>query len=71
MIAFNIKHGQLEYLIMPFGLCNTPGTFQSYINGSLQVYLNVFCTTYLDNVLVYSTKEEKHIRHVLDMLKWL
>ena len=71
MIVFNIRHGQFEYLIMPFGLCNVPETFQSYINNSLREYLDVFCTAYLDDVLVYNTKEEEHTRHVLDMQKWL
>ena len=71
MTAFIIKHGQFEYLVMPFGLCNAPGTFQSYINNSLREYLNVFYTVYLNNILVYSTNEEKHTEHVLKVLKWL
>ena len=69
MTAFNTKHGQFKYFVMPFGLCNVPGTFQSYINNSMHEYLDVFCTVYLDNVLVYSIKKEKHMRHVLDVLK--
>ena len=32
--AFNTRYGQFEYLVMPFGLCNAPGTFQSFINNS-------------------------------------
>ena len=70
MTAFNTRHSQFEYLVMSFGLCNASKTFQSYINNSLHEYLKVFCTAYLDNMLVYSTKK-KHIRHVLDMLKQL
>ena len=56
---------------MPFGLCNASGTFQGYINKSLREYLNVFCTVYLDNVLIYSTKKENYADHVLQMLKRL
>ena len=56
---------------MLFGLCNALGTFQSYINNSLREYLDVFCTAYLDNVLIYSTKKDKHMGHVLDVLKQL
>ena len=69
MTAFNMRHGQFEYLVMPFGLCNAPKTFQSYINNSLREYFDVFYTAYLDNMLVYSTKEEKYTRHVFDVLK--
>ena len=71
MTAFNIRHGQFEYLVMLFGLCNASETFQSYINNSLCEYLNIFCIAYLDDVLVYSTKKEEHTGHVLDMLKRL
>ena len=71
MIAFNTKHSQFEYPVMSFDLCNAPRTFQKYINNSLCEYLNVFYTTYLNNMLVYSTKEEEHIRHVRDVLKQL
>ena len=56
---------------MPFRLCNAPSTFQSYINNFLCEYLDVFCTAYLDNVFVYSMNEEKHIEHVLKVLKQL
>ena len=35
LTAFNSRYGQFEYLVMPFGLCNAPGTFQGYINESL------------------------------------
>ena len=56
---------------MPFRLCNAPGTFQSYINESLRKYFDVFCTAYLDDVLIYSTKEEDHTGHVLQVLRRL
>ena len=39
---------------MPFGLTNAPATFQSFIKITLQEYLNIFVTAYLDNILVYT-----------------
>ena len=71
LTAFNSRYGQFEYLVMLFGLCNAPRTFQGYINESLREYLNVFCTAYLDDVLIYSTKEEDHADHVLQVLRRL
>ena len=65
LTAFNSRYGQFEYLVMPFGLCNAPGTFQGCINDSLREYLDVFCTAYLDDVLIYSTRKEDHASHVL------
>ena len=71
LTAFNSRYGQFEYLVMPFGLCNALGTFQEYINESLREYLDVFCTAYLDDVLIYSGREEDYANHVLRVLKWL
>jgi hypothetical protein len=37
---------------MPFGMCNAPGTFQTFINETLSEYLDDFCTAYLDDILI-------------------
>lgn len=71
LTSFNIRFGQYEYLVMPFGLCNAPATFQSYINSLVLDYLDQFCTAYLDDVLVYSKNKEEHIEHVNKVLKRL
>jgi hypothetical protein len=39
---------------MLFGLSNVPIIFQARINKVLHLYLDVFCTTYIDDILVYS-----------------
>lgn len=56
---------------MSFGLCNAFATFQSYINNSLQEYLNQFTTTYLNDVLIYSEFMNKHREEILKVLKEL
>ena len=71
MTAFNSRYSQFEYLVMPFGLCNTPEIFQGYMNEFLREYFNVFCTAYLDDILIYSIKEENHAGQVLQVLKCL
>ena len=68
LTAFNTRYGQFEYLVMPFGLCNAPGTFQSYINNAVREYLDVFCTAYLDDILIYSENEKDHDEQVLKVL---
>lgn len=62
--AFLTRYGLYEYTVMPFGLCNAPATFQAFINEALREYLDVFCTAYLDDILIYSDSEEEHITHV-------
>ena len=58
---------------MPFGLSNTPATFQRYFNKILAEKLNIFVIVYLDNILIY-TKDpgQPHIkaaRWILDQLR--
>jgi len=70
--AFRTRYGHFEYLVMPFGLCNAPATFQAYINDALHEYLDVFCVAYLDDVLIYTDGTlEDHIRHVRTVLQRL
>jgi Reverse transcriptase (RNA-dependent DNA polymerase) len=52
--AFNIYYSLYETLVILFGLSNAPITFQARINKVLYLYLDVFCTAYIDDILVYS-----------------
>ena len=46
--AFITRFGLFETLVMPFGICNAPATFQNYIDHTLFDLLDKFCTAYLD-----------------------
>ena len=71
-MAFRTRYGHFEYLVMPFGLCNTPATFQSYINNALHDFLDDFCVAYLDDVLIYTDgTHEEHVQHVRQVLQRL
>ena len=69
--AFLTRYGLFEYVVMPFGLCNALGTFQSFINATLHEYLDDFCTSYMDDILVYSRTRDEHVVHVRKVLKRL
>ena len=71
MTAFRTRYGLYESLVLPFGLCNGPSSFQQYINDSLREYLDVFCTAYLDDILIYSNSLADHRGHVRSVLKRL
>ncbi|KAJ8759322.1 hypothetical protein K2173_006842 [Erythroxylum novogranatense] len=38
-IAFRTHNGHYEYLVMPFGLCNAPSTFQALMNSIFRPHL--------------------------------
>ena len=69
--AFNTRYGQFEFLVMPFGLCNAPATFQSLMNRVLQGYVDDFVLVYLDDILIYSETEHQHLDHLTAVLQRL
>jgi len=69
--AFRTRFGLFKYLVLPFGLCNGPASFQNYINDTLREFLDVFCTAYLDDILIYSDSETEHEIHVRTILQRL
>ena len=70
-IAFKTRYDLYEYMIMFFDLINALSTFQHFINDVLQRYLNVFCTTYIDDILIYNNFKKDHIKHVNKILERL
>ena len=69
--AFRTCYGLFEYVVLPFGLCNGPASFQHYINDTLRKYLDIFCTAYLDDILIYSNSLHEHSGHVKIILERL
>ena len=53
--------GLFEYDRMPFGLCNTPATFQRLMQNCLSELNLTYCLIYLDDVIVYSKDPEQHL----------
>ncbi|RAL64648.1 hypothetical protein DID88_001681 [Monilinia fructigena] len=62
--TFRTRYGSYKCKVLPFGLTNGPATYQRYMNDVLFDYLDVFCTAYLDDILIYSENEEEHEAHV-------
>ncbi|KAK3511976.1 hypothetical protein QTP70_027657 [Hemibagrus guttatus] len=66
--AFHMTHSHYEYCMMPFGLTNAPAVFQALINGVFQDLLGKGVIAYIDDILVYSTSMEDHVRQVREAL---
>jgi hypothetical protein len=67
--AFRMRYDLFEYLVMPFGLGNAPGTFQAMINKVLQELLDEGVIVYIDDILIYSEDEETHVVLVKKVLE--
>ena len=64
--AFRVGTGRLfEYLRMPFGLCNSPSTFQRLMEACLGEVNFDISLIYLDDILVYSPSVEQHIKRLV------
>ena len=60
--AFTVgSMGIFEFLQMPYGLCNTPATFQQLMQNCLGELNLTYALIYLDDVIVFSRTEEDHL----------
>ncbi|KAM4705173.1 MAM and LDL-receptor class A domain-containing protein 1 [Rhinophrynus dorsalis] len=66
--AFNTRYGHYEYLVMPFGLCNAPATFQHFVNEIFKDVLLSYVVVYLDDILIFSSSLHEHREHVRTVL---
>jgi len=69
--TFRTREGSYHYLVMPFGLCNGPSTYQRFINGIMMDILDDFVVVYIDDILIYSNTYEDHVKHVTEVLERL
>jgi hypothetical protein len=70
--AFQTPAGLMEWVAMPFGLCNAPATFHRMMNDILRDFLHKFVNVYLDDVCIYSRtleEQKEHLRLVLQRFK--
>jgi hypothetical protein len=70
--AFTTTYGLFEPNVMFFGLCNSPATFQAYMNEIFAKQIREgWLIVYMDDVLIFSENEDEHkerTRVVLDIL---
>lgn len=55
--AFNTHLGHFEYLVMTFGLTNTPAVFQAMVDDVPRDFI-----VYLDDILIFSKTRAEHVK---------
>jgi hypothetical protein len=52
--TFKTIYGHYEFMVVTFGLSNTPTIFMCLMNGVFREYLYKFVIVFLDDILIYS-----------------
>ncbi|XP_016164926.1 uncharacterized protein LOC107607488 [Arachis ipaensis] len=71
-IAFRTRYAHYEFMVMFFGLTNSPAVFMDYMNRVFRPFLDKFVVFFIDDILIYSKtakEHEEHLRIVLQILK--
>ena len=71
-MAFRMRYGHYEFLVMSFGLINALAAFMDFMNRVFRPYVDRFVMVFIDGILVYSKDWEDndtHLRVVLETLR--
>ena len=62
--AFRILFGHYEFLVISFGLTNSPVVFMDLMKRVFREYLDSFVIVFIDDILIFSKTKEEHEHHL-------
>jgi hypothetical protein len=69
--TFKTNEGLFEWLVILFGLTNTPSTFMRLMNEVQREFIRKFVIVYLDDIFIFSKTEAEHLKHLATVMKRL
>ncbi|CAB3259990.1 unnamed protein product [Arctia plantaginis] len=68
--GFVTQDGHFQWTCLPFGLKTSPAIFQRILSNILRKHnLTGYSVNYIDDILIYSSTFEEHIRHIRNVLE--
>lgn len=69
LTAFKTPVGLFEYQVVPFGLCNAPAAFSSWIHSIFADLIGKSLISYLDDIILFSRSKEEHTELLKEVLQ--
>jgi hypothetical protein len=69
--AFKTSHGLYQFRVVSMGLSNAPSFFQRVMNKVFQNQIGKHVLIYLDDILIFSSTPEEHIKHIQQVFQTL
>jgi hypothetical protein len=67
--AFSVPSGHYNFLRLPYGLSNSPASFQRLMDIVLRDLVGTECYVFIDDVIIYGDTIEEHARHLEHVLQ--